>query len=227
CQSDHSTPRIHEGRLRTSSSFLNFTGIQYYHIGCVVWNTKICTDAYTKDTILRQKFTTSGGRDAYLRRAFKSGEYEYIKPVGASDTSIHYFNVSHKVELPAYFKNNDIFTFYTARKFDASQVIKNIDIKDAKGTFREGKFEDGTYESVHVVNTTTFRQAVGRRRLLYNNQNVNNFEKQVLTFYLINVKNLDELNKSVKIILDFNNDTGYLSTTVSVDIWLNVFVEDE
>jgi hypothetical protein len=87
----------------------------------------------------------------------------------------------------------------------------------------------GTFESVHVTNSTTFRYACQRRRILYNAENVRNYknsEKQVLPFYLINAKNIDELNKSVKIILDFDNNT-YLSNTVTIELWLNVYVDDK
>ena len=48
----------------------------------------------------------------------------------------------------------------------------------------------------------------------------------MLPFYLINAKNIDELNKSVKIILDFDNNT-YLSNTVTKELWLNVYVDDK
>ena len=156
-------------------------------------------------------------------------EYEYVKPAGASDTDIHYYTVSHRLETPPNFAATNKFTIYTERKYDVSQTIKNTDIKDAKGTFREGKFADGTFESIHVTNSTTFRYACQRRRILYNADNVRNHknsEKQVLPFYLINAKNIDELNKSVKIILDFGNNT-YLSNTVTIELWLNVYVDDK
>ena len=156
-------------------------------------------------------------------------EYEYVKPAGASDTNIHYYNVSHRVETPINFATTDVFTIYIARKYDLSQAIKNADLKDAKGTFREGKFADGTFESIHTTNLTTFRYACQRRHILYHSENVKKFkysERQVLPFYLINAKNIDELNKSVKIILDFQNNT-YLSNTVTIELWLNVFVDDK